>query len=521
MKFKNALLTTLTAIVLFSCGKDDGPQNNTPKINGPFTFTVKENVSDNATFGTVLASDADGDELEFAIVTNDNNLFEIVKTSGAISLALGKSLDFETSSSHSISISVSDGIVSATASITINVEDVDEILEGNNAPEISPQDFEVSENIQDTDVIGTISASDEDQDPLHFEITSDASGLFEVDESNGDLSLVEGKSLDFETAESYTITVSVTDGMDTETAQITIDVTDVLEPGDLSLSSDSFITAWTIQDPVPVIIYLDQDYEYNFNVDWGDGIVETITGGQSFEHTYLSEGIYEVSMKGQMPRITIAATTSLTSIEQWGTNPWVQLSFIQCFNMVSNATDVPNLSQTISMQGMFQSCHAFNGDVSDWDVSNVTNMEAMFFQASTFNGDLTNWDVSNVANMQLMFFEASAFEGQGISEWEVNQVTTMTGMFENATSFDQNLGLWDITNKPSMNLLFSNSGLSPENYGNTLEGWFNQENTPEGVTLGANGLIVCGDNPAQAEARVNLEGQLSWNIIGDSIEFCN
>ena len=44
----------------------------------------------------------------------------------------------------------------------------------------------------------------------------------------------------------------------------------------------------------------------------------------------------------------------------------------------------------------------FNGDISNWDVSNVTNMECMFAW-SKFNGDISNWDVSNVTNNVNMF----------------------------------------------------------------------------------------------------------------------
>ena len=39
----------------------------------------------------------------------------------------------------------------------------------------------------------------------------------------------------------------------------------------------------------------------------------------------------------------------------------------------------------------------FNGDISKWDVSNVTNMGSMFFD-SEFNGDISKWDVSKVTN---------------------------------------------------------------------------------------------------------------------------
>ena len=36
-----------------------------------------------------------------------------------------------------------------------------------------------------------------------------------------------------------------------------------------------------------------------------------------------------------------------------------------------------------------------NGDISNWDVSNVVDMSRMF-RDSEFNGDISNWDVSNV-----------------------------------------------------------------------------------------------------------------------------
>ena len=46
------------------------------------------------------------------------------------------------------------------------------------------------------------------------------------------------------------------------------------------------------------------------------------------------------------------------------------------------------------------------GDISGWDVSNVTNMEKMFNRAESFNGDLSKWNVSNVTNMRDMFLNA-------------------------------------------------------------------------------------------------------------------
>ena len=48
---------------------------------------------------------------------------------------------------------------------------------------------------------------------------------------------------------------------------------------------------------------------------------------------------------------------------------------------------------------MFKDAAAFNGDLSGWDVRNVTNMWSMFGDAASFNGDLSGWDVRNVTDM--------------------------------------------------------------------------------------------------------------------------
>ena len=52
---------------------------------------------------------------------------------------------------------------------------------------------------------------------------------------------------------------------------------------------------------------------------------------------------------------------------------------------------------------MFQESK-FNGDISQWDVSNVTNMHRMF-EHSVFNGDISSWNVFSVKEKRYMFFE--------------------------------------------------------------------------------------------------------------------
>ncbi len=96
---------------------------------------------------------------------------------------------------------------------------------------------------------------------------------------------------------------------------------------------------------------------------------------------------------------------------------------------------------------------SFNGDISLWDVSNVTTMRAMFYQ-SQFNGDISLWNVSNVTDMEGMF-NTSQFTGD-ISLWNVSNVTDMTNMFF-GTKFDENISDWDVSNVILMNNMFRGS----------------------------------------------------------------
>ena len=41
----------------------------------------------------------------------------------------------------------------------------------------------------------------------------------------------------------------------------------------------------------------------------------------------------------------------------------------------------------------------FDGDISNWDVSNVEDMSFMF-ERSVFKGDLSKWDIHNAKNIE-------------------------------------------------------------------------------------------------------------------------
>jgi len=126
---------------------------------------------------------------------------------------------------------------------------------------------------------------------------------------------------------------------------------------------------------------------------------------------------------------------------------------------VSNVTDMSGC-----FGGWGSSILTFNQPIGNWDVSNVENMASMFGRVKGFNQNLKNWDVSNVSDMGAMF-DHSPSVPKGIENWDVSNVTDMEWMFWNATNFNQNLSNWCVSNISSQPSNFSlGSALTASNH---------------------------------------------------------
>ncbi len=208
------------------------PQNSAPTfIDGNSTTrSVAENTESGQNIGSpVSATDADEDTLTYTLSGTDAVAFSI--DSGSGQLQTSAAIDYETKTFFSVTITVSDGSLSDSISVTINVTNIDETTP-NNAPVFNDGNSttrSVAENTAaNTNIGSAVSATDADEDTLTYSLDGTDASVFSIDSSSG--LLITNAALDYETKDSYSLTITVSDDNGgTDSISVTINITDVNE----------------------------------------------------------------------------------------------------------------------------------------------------------------------------------------------------------------------------------------------------------------------------------------------------
>ncbi|MBB1290143.1 tandem-95 repeat protein [Pseudoalteromonas sp. SR43-6] len=194
--------------------------NDAPVANND-TATMAEDAA--PILINVLAndSDEDGDSLVISAASAD------VGSASVVGNQIQYTPAANTNGLATVTYTVSDnngGTNTATVAITIT--------EVNDAPVASVQSFSISENATDGDIIGTVSASDIENQTLTYSLTGGDTASFEINSSSGVLSTVGESPFDFETTNQYILNVTITDdGTPNESSNvnITVNITDEVE----------------------------------------------------------------------------------------------------------------------------------------------------------------------------------------------------------------------------------------------------------------------------------------------------
>jgi gliding motility-associated-like protein len=192
--------------------------DNTPVANDA-AVSIDENSANGTLVHTVVATDADGNSLTYAITAgNTTGAFVINGATGAITVADATRLDYETLNQFMLTVNASDGTGNDNATITIDLNNLND-----NAPVAADATFSINENLVNGTSVHTVTATDADGNSLTYTITAgNASGAFGINSATGVITVADVTRLDYETLSQFVLTVRASDGTNNDNATITV-----------------------------------------------------------------------------------------------------------------------------------------------------------------------------------------------------------------------------------------------------------------------------------------------------------
>ncbi|HPR31199.1 MAG TPA: cadherin domain-containing protein, partial [Prolixibacteraceae bacterium] len=196
--------------------------NEAPVYNGQVTHnSIDENAENGAIVFQLMADDPEGATVIFSILSgNDDGAFGI--EDNRLIVADHTKLDYETQNQYSLVVSASDGSNSSNAVLNISLNQI------NSMPRVDNAVFALDENAPTGTLVGSITASDPEGDPLTYSfLTGNELSAFRF---NGNtLEVDNSEAINYEANPVFTLTINVSDGISNVQATVTVNLNDVDE----------------------------------------------------------------------------------------------------------------------------------------------------------------------------------------------------------------------------------------------------------------------------------------------------
>ena len=304
--------------------------------------------------------------------------FGIVRSSGQ--LQTSAALNFETKDRYAVTVSVSDGNGGADSiNVTINVTDVDE---PNSAPifnEGPSTTRSVAENTVSGQNIGApVTATDTDtSDTLNYTLGGTDAADFGIVSSSGQLQT--SAALNYETKDSYAVTVSVSDGNGgADSINVTINVT---------------------ADRAALVAL----YNATGGADWKNNTNWLSNEALSEWHRV------ETDEDGRVTALRLVANELSGEIPAELAN----LTNLQVLSLSINTLsgEIPaRLGNLTNLQLLYLHSNELSGEIPA-ELGNLTNLQSLYLSINTLSGEIPA-ELGNLTNLQLLYLGSNELSGK-------------------------------------------------------------------------------------------------------------
>ena len=390
-----------------------------PVVTASQSLSIDEDAENTDSVGTVLATDADaGTTLSNWTITNGNTdaIFVINASSGEITIADNTNLDFETTESYTLAITVSDGTnTSAVENVIITINNIND-----NTPVVTvSQSFSIDEDAENTASVGTVLATDADAGTTlsNWTITSgNDDAVFEINAGTGEITIADNSNLDFETTQNYTLAITVSDGINTSGAEnVTVTINNINDNTPVVTASQSFSVDEDAENTASVGTVLATDADAGTTLsNW------TITSGNTDAIFVInaSSGDITVDNNTNLDFETTESYTLAITVSD-GTNTSVVENVILTINNINDNTPVVTASQTFSV---------------DEDAENTDSVGTVLATDADAGTTLSNWTITNGNTDAIFVINASSGEITVDNNTDLNFETTQSYTLEISVS---------------------------------------------------------------------------------------
>jgi Ca2+-binding RTX toxin-like protein len=192
---------------------------------------VPEGAGAGTIVGTLTSSDPEQNPVSYTLLGNSADLFSI-DVNGHVVVREGVTLDLDNPSHLSISVQIFDGTNTFTDTFDLNLVE-------NQEPAVTFDEVELAKSVASGTTVGTLLASDNEDDPVAYTLVGASVALFDID-ANGNVVVRDGVTLDYDNEAHRSFTVMVSDGVNefeetfqlsntNEPPEVTFEAKDVIE----------------------------------------------------------------------------------------------------------------------------------------------------------------------------------------------------------------------------------------------------------------------------------------------------